>query len=172
MGSLAADDDWPFGCPDSFTLANCASSTAVCTLWTPRTELARALHPLSYSVVGNLYTREGIGLLVRNVLANPRLRHLVLCGTDGSGAGLELVLLIKEGVTADSGLETTPAIDVRETFRHRVELHDYRGECDVHRLRQIVDGLRSVSTVGPPGRLHPELEEALPRPNAPFQAAA
>ena len=46
-----------------------------------------------YSVIGNLYTTYGLNYLIRNVLANPRIRYIILPGPDltGSGGGIDKV---------------------------------------------------------------------------------
>ena len=76
--------DWPLYCRESLTLGDPAAGVGVCTLWTPRERIAAGLTPGSFAVVGNLYSREGINLLLRNVLANPRVTHLVACGEEGA----------------------------------------------------------------------------------------
>jgi thymidylate synthase len=150
--------DWPAFYRDSLTVGNPASSVGICTLWTPRSHISAGLEDASYAVVGNLYSREGIGLLVRNVLASPTLRHLVVCGADLSGTGQALSLLIKEGARAHPGL-VDPAIPAEavDEFCHGVAVHDYRGERDPQRLRHIVEGLDRSAQIRRP-RLFPRPE--------------
>lgn len=136
--------DWPPYGRDSLTIGNAASAVGVCTLWTPRGHIANALAPCGYAAVGNLYSREGIGLLVRNVLASPTLRHLVVGGADLSGTGRELCLLLKEGSAACPIDPALPAEAV-EDFRRTVILHDFRGERDPRHIRDVVAGIHRTA---------------------------
>jgi thymidylate synthase len=53
--------------------------TAVCTGWTPAKSVASKLDSSDYAVIGNLYSASrGINFLVRNLLANPHVRYLVV----------------------------------------------------------------------------------------------
>ena len=45
------------------------------------------------SVVGNLYSVYGLGFLIRNYLANPKLRYLLVLGSDLGGSKNALKLL-------------------------------------------------------------------------------
>lgn len=52
---------------------------AICTGWTPAKSVASKLDPSDYAVIGNLYSASrGINFLVRNLLANPYVRYLVV----------------------------------------------------------------------------------------------
>ena len=52
---------------------------AICTGWTPAKSVASKLSPSDYAVIGNLYSASrGINFLVRNLLANPHVRDLVV----------------------------------------------------------------------------------------------
>ena len=52
---------------------------AICTGWTPAKSIASKLDPSDYAVIGNLYSASrGINFLVRNLLANPHVRDLVV----------------------------------------------------------------------------------------------
>ena len=53
--------------------------TALITGWTVRQAIAKQLTPEDYAVIGNLYSpTRGIGPLIRNLLANPHVRYLVI----------------------------------------------------------------------------------------------
>ena len=55
------------------------SYIAICTGWTPAKSVASKLDPSDYAVIGNLYSASrGINFLVRNLLANPHVRDLVV----------------------------------------------------------------------------------------------
>ncbi|MFB2835472.1 thymidylate synthase [Floridanema evergladense] len=53
--------------------------TAIITGWTVRQTIAKHLSPDNYAVIGNLYSpTRGISFLIRNLLANPYVRRLVI----------------------------------------------------------------------------------------------
>ncbi|MGK7885727.1 MAG: thymidylate synthase [Crocosphaera sp.] len=53
--------------------------TAIITGWTVRQSIAKKLNPEDYAVIGNLYSpTRGISPLIRNLLANPHVRFLVI----------------------------------------------------------------------------------------------
>ncbi|MBD2695103.1 thymidylate synthase [Anabaena catenula] len=53
--------------------------TAVITGWTVKQAIAKHLQPSEYAVIGQLYSpTRGINLLIRNLLLNPHVRHLVI----------------------------------------------------------------------------------------------
>jgi thymidylate synthase len=162
---------WPVYCRQGLTVGDPAAGVGVCTLWTPRDRIARALDPGSYAAVGNLYSAEGIGLLIRNVLANPGVRHLVLCGVDLTGTGAALARLVEHGLGRDrrvvgDGTPLDPALpsEAVETFRRGVVLHDLRGERDPAAVRALVETLPLLPPFAAPA-LYPRPEpkaDALP----------
>ena len=83
--------DWPIYYKDSLIVGNPDSDTAVVTLWSPKEVVAASVDLSSTSVVGQLYTKRGINFILRNVLANPRLRKLYVLGSDLSGSGEALL---------------------------------------------------------------------------------
>ena len=53
--------------------------TALITGWTVRQAIAKQLDPREYAVIGNLYSpTRGINPLLRNLLANPQVRYVVI----------------------------------------------------------------------------------------------
>lgn len=57
-----------------------ATGVGLCTLWTPK-RLYGGLSNL-YAVAGNLYSLAGVDLMIRNVLAEPSLKVIVVTGVD------------------------------------------------------------------------------------------
>src|SRR5512144_474221 len=83
----------------SLLLGNPASPVGVVTLWTLKAKVAARLDPADYAAVGQLYSpTQGLDYLVRNLLANPSIRYLVLTGHDLSGSGTALRDLFERGV--------------------------------------------------------------------------
>jgi tetrahydromethanopterin S-methyltransferase subunit A len=74
---------WP-PLPGDYRVVRYHAPVAVCTLNSPQlvTELAHR-PPAGLAIVGTLHTENlGIERLMRNILANPHVRFLVLCGAD------------------------------------------------------------------------------------------
>ena len=80
-------------------LGNPESSIGIVTLWTDRRRVAERLDKELYAAIGQLYSStRGLDFLVRNLLANPQIRHLVVTGLDLSGSGQVLRDFFQNGV--------------------------------------------------------------------------
>jgi len=122
---------WPLFFADSLKVGNKESSVGICTLWTERENIIRSLDEGSYSVAGNLYTKHGVNALIKNVLANPRIRHIIICGNDLSGSGTALLAWMA-GVNGALPLDGDIRPEHVELFRKNVSVIDLRGrEADV-----------------------------------------
>src|SRR3954453_23766181 len=72
--------DWP-PAPGHFALGNFESAVAACTL--SSTALIDQLDTRYAAIIGRIYTPNlGVEKMIRNVISNPRLRYLVLCGKE------------------------------------------------------------------------------------------
>jgi thymidylate synthase len=88
--------------------------TAVVTGWTLKQAIAKKLHPHEYAAIGQLYSpTRGISFLIRNLLANPHVRFLVVLNATkedkNSGAGTCLLDFFRDGFEkgySDTGRET------------------------------------------------------------------
>ena len=90
--------NWPVYKDRMLILGNPKSQVAVCALWTKKELVAEKLNLDKISVIGNLYSpKRGISFLVRNILANPKIRYLIICGSDTSKSGQVLVDLATNG---------------------------------------------------------------------------
>ncbi|MBC8217695.1 MAG: hypothetical protein H8E73_04465, partial [Planctomycetes bacterium] len=58
------------------------SNVAICTLWTEKKKILKNVSDEKYNICGNLYNANGINYIIKNVLANPLIRYIVLCGRD------------------------------------------------------------------------------------------
>ncbi len=83
---------------DNLTFGDPVHPAAICSLWMKQARLADFLSPDSYSVLGNLYSKDGINYLLRNVLAQPTLRAIILCGPDLTQSGAALANLMRDGI--------------------------------------------------------------------------
>jgi thymidylate synthase len=128
--------NWPLLYKDILVKGNLESSVAVCTLWTEREVVAKVIKDKSlYSVIGNLYSGQGINAIVRNVMANPRIRTIVLWGAELSLSGHSLLQFVKEGIDQQNKIiqargEIEPEIskEAIRDFRKYIEIVDMRGK--------------------------------------------
>lgn len=127
--------NWPLLYRDVLLPGDFNSCVGVCSLWTERSIVQKIINDSSrYAVIGNLYSAQGINAMIRNIMANPRIRYLVLWGSELSLSGHSLIQLIKLGMDENRKIisgrgEIEPEIPGRavEEFRKKVEVVDLRG---------------------------------------------
>lgn len=79
-------------------IGNPESPIGIVSLWTKNKKLAERLDPGKYAVIGQLFSSErGLDILVRNMLANPSIRALVITGSDLSKSGVVLRDFFRNG---------------------------------------------------------------------------
>lgn len=139
---------WPLYFAQNLQLGSLESGVGLCLLWTPQERVLPALEPASYALAGNLYSRDGVSFLVRNLLAHPTITDLLLCGKDLTGSGAALVALLRDGVDAEgrivgdgTRLHAEIPRAALELLRRSVTLHDHR---DIARPEPIAALLREL----------------------------
>ncbi|MFV9506149.1 MAG: thymidylate synthase [Oscillochloridaceae bacterium umkhey_bin13] len=140
--------DWPIYFAQNLKVGNLQSGVGLCLLWTPQERVLPALDPQSYALAGNLYSRDGVNFLVRNLLAHPTITDLVLCGRDLTGSGQALVALLRDGLDADGrivgeGTRIHPELPAEaiNLLRHNLTLHDYRDTVRPEPIAALLQGL-------------------------------
>lgn len=132
---------------DLLKIGNEKSPVAIVTLWTICNEVIKELDKETYSVAGQLYTKNGLDYLVRNLLANKHIRYLIICGQDRSGSGKELLNLWKN---KDSEFVSKPVY--REAIKRlvdNVQLIDYIGIAKTFLIEDEIRKLdKSISAYG------------------------
>ncbi|MCK6544466.1 DUF4346 domain-containing protein [Myxococcota bacterium] len=140
---------WP-PLPGEYDVLRYRAPVAVCALGS--VELAASLEraaPPGLSIVGTMHTENlGIERVIRNVLANPNIRFLILCGEDTQRAighlpGQSLASLFRNGIDERGRivgakgkrptLKNVTADQVR-AFLRQVELLDLVGETSTERI--------------------------------------
>jgi tetrahydromethanopterin S-methyltransferase subunit A len=152
---------WP-PLPGEYKVLRYGAPIAVCAL--NSADLVAALEraaPPGVSIIGTMHTENlGIERVIRNVLANPNIRFLMLCGEDTQQAighlpGQSLASLFRDGVD-DRGriigargkrpvLKNVTADQVR-AFLRQVELCNLVGEASTER---ITSGIRALAARKP-----------------------
>ncbi len=145
---------WP-PLPGDYRVLRYRAPVAVCVLHSDAlAERLAELAPEGLAIVGTLRTENlGIERLIRNVLANPHIRHLVLCGEDtrqavGHLPGQSLASLCAGGLDADGRIRGArgkrPVIKNLapaqvDAFRRQVEVVPLIGETDAARIARVVE---------------------------------
>ncbi len=96
---------WPCMVPDNVFVGDPSSVIGVCTLWYPLDKFCKRMPGEVLSkicIAGQLRDPSGLNYMVRNILANPRIKFLVVCGHD---AVLESKTITKDRVSTKNLLE-------------------------------------------------------------------
>lgn len=139
--------DWPIYFKNNLYVGDVESSVGVTTLWTKKELIGEHLDKAKYGLVGQLYSKKGINYILRNILANPHMRHIVLCGSDLSGSGQALINLVEKGIdeehsvigVADAHIEKEIPREAIEAFRKNVEIIDMREEQSPAIIAKTID---------------------------------
>lgn len=128
---------WPLLYSQVLQVKNPGSSVGVATMWTERHVVADLLSATDYCAIGNLYSSAGISAMLRNVFANPSIRHIVLWGADLSRSGQALLSFMEHGVDDDyfiigdekkGQIERDIPKEAIDLFRKSVSVHNLRGK--------------------------------------------
>ncbi len=144
---------WPVE-PGDYIVGDPSSPVAVSTLSDEELlrQLASRLGRDKYAIIGVTRTRNiGVEKLVRNVVSNPNITHLLLAGRDSPSTPVAPVIveLSRRGM-GDDGSVRLPGREVRlrnlrvdevEEFRARVKVIDMSGVRDVEAVARVVEAL-------------------------------
>lgn len=143
---------WPLYFKDQLIAGNLESNVGICTLWTPRVLIAEKLDVDSFAVCGQLYSKDGINFILRNILANPKIRKIVVCGLDRGQAGEAFLDFVNNGINDEyQSLNTNfyahKEIDKQalELVRNSVEVIDMRGQVKPEKIKETITNLESQS---------------------------
>jgi thymidylate synthase len=82
-------------------------SVAIVTLWTPVEMVASRLSKKDFGIIGNLYNAErGLDALIRSLLSDPQIKHLVITGSDMGKSGQVLRDFFENGFTKGKTRDT------------------------------------------------------------------
>jgi thymidylate synthase len=137
---------WPTFYKDLLEIGNLQSPVALCTLWTQKDIICKELPKEKYSICGNLYTAQGINPLLKNILSNPRIRYLIICGKEMNDSGTALLNFMQKGVDenrkiidSNAYIDSNIDLDLINKIRENVSLIDMRGKED--EIPRLIDSL-------------------------------
>lgn len=146
---------WPIYFSDSLIKGNSESEITIATLWTPAKLIADKIDPKLFSVVGQLYSKEGINFIIRNILANPKIRYIIVCGTELSGSGKALVDFFGKGVDKENNIidndfaaiQKEIPLEALELVRKNIRCENLIGVAD---MEKIIEKIKNYKPVGKP----------------------
>src|SRR3989344_7069 len=90
---------WPQEFHEKIKIGNLKSNVGIATLWTFQDIVYKNLNPEKYSVIGNYYDRKNaLEPFIRNCLANPNIRYIILVGNDKAKSREVLVNFFEKGI--------------------------------------------------------------------------
>ncbi len=117
---------------ENMILGNEESQTSICCLWAIKEKYA-GIDKKLYRFIGNLYSFEGINILLRNIFLNPSIRNIVIVGPDLSGTGEALLNFFKNSVDeknriigSNFSIQENIDKDSLEKLRKNVKAYDFR----------------------------------------------
>ena len=140
-------NDWPIYFKNNLYIGDPESNVGVATLWTKKELIGESLDKSKYNLVGQLYSKKGINYILRNILANPTTRTIIVCGSDLSGSGQALINLVEKGIDADGKIigvsdayiEKEIPKEAIEAFRKNVKIIDLREEQSPAVIAKTID---------------------------------
>ncbi|MFQ5647697.1 MAG: tetrahydromethanopterin S-methyltransferase subunit A, partial [Candidatus Aenigmatarchaeota archaeon] len=139
-------ENWP-PLEGRYEVGNPDSPVAVCTMATMELDM-----PMDRIAIKGKCVTENIGLekIIKNVVANPKLRFLVMCGrvSNGHFVGQAVKCLVKDGVDegkniigARGGMPVLKNLSAEEIerFRQQIEPVDLIGITDVNKIMEKVE---------------------------------
>ena len=112
------EKDWPLYFEDSLIPGSLESGIGIATRWSVADVTVKDIPREHFAVAGQLYSKEGINYIIRNVLLNPTVRHLIVTGKERSGSGETLIDFWKNG-TKDIWLQKEIDEESQKLFREK-----------------------------------------------------
>lgn len=121
-----------------------------------------SFHKEKVAIWGPMKTENlGIEKVVANVISNPHIRYLVVCGEEirGHKSGGTLIALHKNGIEENGKIEDAPGAvpyieniseEAVERFREQVTVIDMLGETDIEKIKERIDELEDPGSFGEP----------------------
>jgi len=155
--------EWPIYFKDNLILGNLKSEVGIVTLWTPAKKITDKIDNNLFCLAGQLYSKEGINFIVRNILARPSLRYLVICGADLSGSGQTLLNFFKKGIDKNYNIINIPYAFIHKeiplakiaSFRKNVKIDNLIGVSDTQKITGRIKRYRPVGRAFARPRIFP-----------------
>lgn len=138
---------YPIFYKEQLTIGNLNSNVGIITLWTPRQTFTSRLDPNSFAICGQLYSKRGINYIIRNILANPIIDTLIICGANRSESAESLKNFIDLGIDENHNVKSCEKSPVDkeitkeylELFRKNIKYIDLTGELRAGEIQKKLD---------------------------------
>ena len=150
---------WPLYFRETTEVRNPESNIALCTLWTETGKITKDIKN-DFAIAGNLYFNDGINYMLRNILANPNIRYIVLCGADLSKSGQQLMDFFDGKNNIDKDI-----LPFAGAIRKNISIIDMRGILDSSEIGRKISLLKKMPAFSEPVILktaEPKCEDAFP----------
>ncbi|BCS91053.1 MAG: putative thymidylate synthase [Candidatus Micrarchaeota archaeon] len=122
---------------DQLITGNPESPVAVCTLWLNKDYVIDRINRNNYCILGNLYTTDGISYVIRNILANPNIRTIVMLGPDLMNSGKAFKAFMQYGiddnykiVNGEGYIHKVISKEALNLFRNNVRIVEFNDHLD------------------------------------------
>ena len=160
----------PFYYAPKLVVGNGRKDVAICTLWTKEDVLNRVLSNQDFGLRGPLFSQRGAEYIIRNVLANPVIRSILIVGADANNSPAGLLALKENGVgdrneikglvdeTGKPRVYIDPGLPVEavDRFREEVTVEDMRDERNWDKVSKRVAEMPQRPAFDTMRRFYPE----------------
>jgi len=112
--------NWPQEFNEKLIVGDLNSNIGIAVLWSFKEVVARDLDKEDYAVLGNYYDRQNaLEPLVRNCLANPNIRYILIVGNDKAKSKEVLINFFEKGFGED-GKVVKQKQEFQEVFQKKI----------------------------------------------------
>lgn len=137
---------------ENLILGDPASEAGLVTLWTMTDKIVSKLDKALFKIAGQLYSKEGINYILRNILADPTLHYLIVCGQDLSGSGKALIDFFERGIDKDyniigndfSKIHSQVPREAIDLLRAKVKIKNLIGVTDEGKITQALESCLKI----------------------------
>ena len=167
MSEYNKETNWPVCSSENLVLGNPDSEIVIATLWTPTKKITDELDSNSFCVAGQLYSKEGINFIIRNILAKPSIRYLIICGTELSGSGKVLADFFEKGVDEENMVIGNDFAKIHkeipreflEMVRKNVKIENLIGVQDINEIKKKINNYKIVNKPFSESKIFPEAKK-------------
>jgi len=158
--------NWPIHFKDKLIIGNPEAEIGIVSLWTPINQITDRLDKSTFALAGQLYSKEGINYIIRNILANPQIRLIIICGEERVGSGQALINLLDKGVDKDNKIINTEMAQIHkeipleaiDNFRTNVKYKNLIGVYDHSQVTKEINHYQAQNSTWAEPQVFPEAE--------------
>lgn len=145
---------WPSYFKDKLIIGNQDSEIGIVCLWTPISFFDIKIDKNKFALMGQLYSKEGINFILRNILAKPRIRKIIVCGEERTGSGHALIKFFENGIDNKHEVMGTDHCEIHkeisqkaiEELRQNVSFENLIGTIDIEKINHVINSYQQKDT--------------------------